>query len=145
MLHCNTHWCFLFWERRSLWLILWAGSSWHLICGLSIWHLQTGSNKKHVTCRNMVAVTLWGLKVIFEQVYKQILSGSKISWTLFSVHHKPKTYASNSPFTDRETEQGAFIFTLLLAWLWLCWHLSCGRLNGLTLPLDGEEFNLNNK
>lgn len=30
--------------------------------------------------------------------------------------------------------------TLLLSWLWLCGHLSCDRLNGLTLPLDGEEF-----
>lgn len=30
--------------------------------------------------------------------------------------------------------------TLLLTWLLVCGDLSCGILNGLTLPLEGEEF-----
>ena len=30
--------------------------------------------------------------------------------------------------------------TLLLFWLWVCGDLSCGKLKGLSLPLEGDEF-----
>lgn len=105
-------------------------------------HLAPTDQEKHITCHLQQHGSSLLMSIKNTNCNCKPSEAVRYLKTLLCLHHKPKIYACNSPFADW---QWAFVFTLLLAWLWLCWHLSCGRLKGLTLPLDGEEFSLNKK